>query len=195
MNPSSSIWKNRIANENETYFPFLISAMRSLMMDMTLRPRLRAMSWASSTILAAWFANSASSGIGLFNFSYCQLKNRTASFSSCCRIKPTYQISNLGQATVKKLNVEHRTSNIEHRILMTLRFIDFKTSEPQNPPKADKFRRVDPLAQRRRLRRVLLSLFLNRPFDTKAHDRPFDTKAHDRQNTLFDVRRSMLMVS
>ena len=35
---------------------------------------------------------------------------------------------------------------------MTLRFIDFKTSEPQNPPKADKFRRVDPLAQRRRLR-------------------------------------------
>jgi hypothetical protein len=33
--------------------------------------------------------------------------------------------------TVKRLNVEHRTSNIEHRILMTLRFIDFKTSEPQ----------------------------------------------------------------
>jgi len=25
--------------------------------------------------------------------------------------------------TVKRLNVEHRTSNIEHRILMTLRFI------------------------------------------------------------------------
>ncbi len=44
-----------------------------------------------------------------------------------------------------------------------------------------------------------LSLFKNRPFDTKAHDRPFDTKAHDRpfdtkahdrQNTLFDVERS-----
>ena len=34
--------------------------------------------------------------------------------------------------TVKRLNVEHRTSNIEHRILMTLRFIYFKTSEPQN---------------------------------------------------------------
>jgi hypothetical protein len=32
--------------------------------------------------------------------------------------------------TVKRLNIEHRTSNIEHRILMTLRFIDFKTSEP-----------------------------------------------------------------
>jgi hypothetical protein len=50
--------------------------------------------------------------------------------------------------TVKRLNVEHRTSNIEHRILMTLRFIDFKTSESQNQPEADKFRRVDPLAPR-----------------------------------------------
>ena len=34
--------------------------------------------------------------------------------------------------TVKRLNVEHRTSNIERRILMTLRFIDFNTSETQN---------------------------------------------------------------
>jgi hypothetical protein len=34
--------------------------------------------------------------------------------------------------TVKRLNVEHRTSNIERRILMTLRFIDSKTGEPQN---------------------------------------------------------------
>jgi hypothetical protein len=34
--------------------------------------------------------------------------------------------------TVNRLNIEHRTSNVEHRILMTLRFIDFKTSEPQN---------------------------------------------------------------
>jgi len=33
--------------------------------------------------------------------------------------------------TVKRLNVEHRTPNIERRILMTLRFIDFKMSEPQ----------------------------------------------------------------
>ena len=33
--------------------------------------------------------------------------------------------------TVNRLNVEHRTSNIEHPILMTLRLIDFKTSEPQ----------------------------------------------------------------
>jgi len=32
--------------------------------------------------------------------------------------------------TVKRLNVEHRTSNIERRILMTLRFIYFKISEP-----------------------------------------------------------------
>jgi hypothetical protein len=31
--------------------------------------------------------------------------------------------------TVKRLNVQHRTSNIERRILMTLRFIYFKTSE------------------------------------------------------------------
>jgi hypothetical protein len=30
-----------------------------------------------------------------------------------------------------RLNVEHRTSNIERRILMALRFIDFKTNEPQ----------------------------------------------------------------
>jgi hypothetical protein len=34
--------------------------------------------------------------------------------------------------TMNRWNVEHRTSNVEHRILMTLRFIDFKTSEPQN---------------------------------------------------------------
>jgi hypothetical protein len=33
--------------------------------------------------------------------------------------------------TVNRLNVEHRTSNIERRILMTLRFIDFKKNEPQ----------------------------------------------------------------
>jgi hypothetical protein len=33
--------------------------------------------------------------------------------------------------TVNRLNVEHRTSNIERPILMTLRFIDFKKSEPQ----------------------------------------------------------------
>ena len=26
---------------------------------------------------------------------------------------------------VKGLNVEHRTSNIEHRMMMTLRFVDF----------------------------------------------------------------------
>ncbi len=33
--------------------------------------------------------------------------------------------------TVNRLNVEHRTSNFERPILMTLRFIDFKTSKPQ----------------------------------------------------------------
>ena len=31
--------------------------------------------------------------------------------------------------TVHRLNVEHRTPNIERRILMTLRFIDFKIRE------------------------------------------------------------------
>ena len=34
--------------------------------------------------------------------------------------------------TVNRLNVEHRTPNIERRILMTLRFIDFITIEPPN---------------------------------------------------------------
>ncbi len=48
---------------------------------------------------------------------------------------------------VNRLNIEHRTSNIERRILMTLRFIYFKTIESQNtdqqnPPKAAKFRRL-----------------------------------------------------
>jgi hypothetical protein len=34
--------------------------------------------------------------------------------------------------TANRLNVEHRTSNIERRILMALRFIESKTSESQN---------------------------------------------------------------
>jgi hypothetical protein len=34
--------------------------------------------------------------------------------------------------TVNRMNVEHRTFNIERPILMALRFIYFKTSEPQN---------------------------------------------------------------
>jgi hypothetical protein len=34
--------------------------------------------------------------------------------------------------TVNRLNVEHRTLNIERPILMTLRFIDFITSELPN---------------------------------------------------------------
>jgi hypothetical protein len=40
---------------------------------------------------------------------------------------------------VKRLNVEHRTSNIEHPILMVLRLIYFETSELQNQPEADTF--------------------------------------------------------
>ena len=35
------------------------------------------------------------------------------------------------QGGLKALNVEHRTPNIERRILMALGFIDFITSEPQ----------------------------------------------------------------
>ena len=34
--------------------------------------------------------------------------------------------------TVNRLNVEHRTLNVERPILMALRFIYFITSEPQN---------------------------------------------------------------
>ena len=37
---------------------------------------------------------------------------------------------NGSEVKLKRLNVEHRTSNIEHSILMALRFIYFKTSEP-----------------------------------------------------------------
>jgi len=33
---------------------------------------------------------------------------------------------------VNKLNVEHRTPNIEHPILMTLRFIYIKANKPQH---------------------------------------------------------------
>jgi hypothetical protein len=34
--------------------------------------------------------------------------------------------------TVKRINVEHRTPNIERPILMALRFTHFKKSESQN---------------------------------------------------------------
>jgi len=34
--------------------------------------------------------------------------------------------------TVNRLNIEHRTLNVERPILMALRFIYFITSEPQN---------------------------------------------------------------
>ncbi len=70
---------------------------------------------------------------------------------------------------VKKLNVQHRTSNIERRILMTLRFIYFKTSESRQRRdlKAAEFCWVDSLCS---------VFFLNW------------------QNTLFDVGRSMFDV-
>jgi hypothetical protein len=59
--------------------------------------------------------------------------------------------------TVKRLNVEHRTPNFERPILIALRFIYFRVSEPPNPPEADKFRMDDSLAQYNQ--RVLLSIF------------------------------------
>jgi len=49
------------AEQSDNYkspFYFFISEMRSLMMAMTLRPRARAMSWASATILAACSSSS-----------------------------------------------------------------------------------------------------------------------------------------
>jgi hypothetical protein len=60
-----------------------------------------------------------------------------------------------------RLNVEHRTPNIERPILMTLRLIDFKTSASQNPPQADKIRKINSLVQRGRMLCVFVSLFLN----------------------------------
>ena len=52
--------------------------------------------------------------------------------SSTIRLDARGQRRRLYEAgTANRLNVEHWTSNIEHRILMTLRFIDFKTSESQ----------------------------------------------------------------
>jgi len=72
---------------------------------------------------------------------------------------------------VKKLNVEHRTSNIEHRIWMALRFTDYKKG-------ITKFRNVIMLLTfLAHLVISMLRFFFNRP------------------NTLFDVRRSMLTVS
>jgi hypothetical protein len=44
--------------------------------------------------------------------------------------------------TANRLNIENRTSNIERRILIALHFLDLETNESQNPPKADKFRRM-----------------------------------------------------
>ena len=63
------------------------------MMDMTLCPLLRAISWASSTILEACCSNSALPGGDFLSFSYCQLKNRMANFSSCCLKNPIWHIS------------------------------------------------------------------------------------------------------
>ena len=47
--------------------------------------------------------------------------------------------------TVNRLNVEHRTSNIERRIMMTLRFIYFKNCAPHLAMSQVEFRRLIPL--------------------------------------------------
>jgi hypothetical protein len=44
--------------------------------------------------------------------------------------QPAGKVSSLF-GRLKRMNFEHRTPNMERRILMTLRFVDFKTSEPQ----------------------------------------------------------------
>jgi hypothetical protein len=44
----------------------------------------------------------------------------------CYILKPYMKLRLMG--LLKRLNVEHRTSNIEHSILRALRFIYFKTS-------------------------------------------------------------------
>ena len=81
----------------------------------------------------------------------------TLNFSSLLLPYPCMKLRLAG--TIKRLNVEHRTSNIEPPILMALRFIYFKTSKTQNTDPQN-FERLYSLAQRRRLRRVLLNLFL-----------------------------------
>jgi len=64
------------------------SAIISFMMDITLRPLFRAILWASSTIPEACFSSSVRLGTGRFFFSYCQVKNRTASAFCCSFINP-----------------------------------------------------------------------------------------------------------
>jgi len=48
----------------------------------------------------------------------------------CMRLRQTGAVKPAGGR--KALNVEHRTPNIERRMLMALRFIYFKIREPQN---------------------------------------------------------------
>ena len=40
--------------------------------------------------------------------------------------KPVLDPETSYETTINSLNIEHRRSNIEHRIMITLRFIDFK---------------------------------------------------------------------
>jgi hypothetical protein len=46
-----------------------------------------------------------------------------------CETSAAGTLNHAKDVILRKLNVEHRTPNIERRILMTLRFIVFKTTE------------------------------------------------------------------
>ena len=73
-----------------------------------------------------------------FEFHEISHERRLAAFQACYAAYVKLRLA----GTANRLNVEHRTSNIERRILMALRFIESKTSESPNPPKADKSRRM-----------------------------------------------------
>ena len=57
---------------------------------------------------------------------------QVVAYFSLIDINPCHEVSGVRIAmiveTVNRLNVEHRTSNIEHPILMALRFIYFKAN-------------------------------------------------------------------
>ena len=104
--------------------------------------------------------------------------------SSGAHMKPRWH------RTVKRLNVEHRTPNIERRILKTLRFIDFKTSKPQpaTSPAGVSLFRVERLS-RIEFRRVYLLLAFVANLASSLVQIFLNC-----QNSLFDVGRSMFDV-
>ena len=101
---------------------------------------------------------------------------------------------------VKRLNVEHRTPNIERRILMTLRFIDFKKSEPQ-PATGSSVVSSESNDSPRRVRGLRLSKASESRFEGQIRSCSAGACAACRsvfslngQNSLFDVGRSMFDV-